>query len=247
MSFIPGKSSSNSNNYELNPTRPGIYTFPSNGTGIDSYDGRSLSYKPSHEPFLKGDSPQIKTLSSSGNYLYNWWLWEIVSICLSVLCLACITLVLLVFNHKPIPSLPAGLTFNALVSLLATLSKAAMLVTVAACISQLKWHWFGQTRKMRDFEMFDQASRGPWGSLFLLLRTRSPWLVGLGAIITVVALGVEPFMQQIISFDVTPIAISASATVSRAQTYDAGSTLLACKCVLPPSIGSYFVPHHVVM
>jgi hypothetical protein len=236
MSFIAGKSNTDANDNELNPIRPGVYTFPSAGSGIDSCDDRSLSYKPSHEPFLESESPKIKTPSSQGNYLYNWWLWEIVSICFSVVCLACIILVLLIFDNKPIPSLPAGFTFNALVSLLATLSKAAMLVTVAACISQLKWHWFGKTRKMRDFEMFDQASRGPWGALFLIARTRSPWLVGLGAIITVVALGVEPFMQQIISFTTTPVGISVPATVSRAQTYDAGASLGDCKysIYLPP-------------
>jgi hypothetical protein len=230
MPLSPGfsKMGVNADSYELHQSTHGVYTFP---PPSDKRGDLDISCKPSQEPFLKQDGKHLgnKNISSWGNYLYNWWLWEVASVFISVICMSCIILVLLVYHDKPIPSLPAGLTFNALVSLLATLSKAAMLVTVAACISQLKWHWFGQTRKMRDFELFDQASRGPWGALQLIARTRSPWLVGLGAVITVVALGVEPFMQQIISFKVSPMIVPVAATVSRAQTYDAGAFLSDCE------------------
>jgi hypothetical protein len=205
-----------------------VFTSPKADTREDELS--SISYKPSQEQFLiqEGKTGTKKTYSSLLSYLHNWWLWEIISIFVSLICMACIVVVLLSYHNRPIPSLPAGLTFNALVSLLATLSKAAMLVTVASCISQLKWHWFSSTRKMRDFELFDQASRGPWGSFGLIARTRSPWLVGLGAFITIMALGVEPFMQQIIFFTVEPMATPTTPTISRAQTYDASAYLSDC-------------------
>ncbi|PQE03105.1 Carboxylic ester hydrolase protein [Rutstroemia sp. NJR-2017a BVV2] len=179
------------------------------------------------EQFLiqEGQTGIKKIYSPLLSYLYNWWLWEIISIFVSIIYMACIVVVLLSYHNRPIPSLPAGLTFNALISLLATLSKAAMLVAVASCISQLKWHWFSSTRRMRDFELFDQVSRGPWGSLCLITRTRSPWLVGLGAFITIIALGVEPFIQQIIFFTVEPMTTPTTSIISRAQTYDAGASL----------------------
>jgi hypothetical protein len=94
---------------------------------------------------------------------------------------------------------------------------------------------------MRDLEIFDQASRGPWGSLQLLAKTRSPWLVGLGAAITIVAIGIDPFMQQIIQFTLWPKLVGdgfgapfgASASVRRAQTYNAKVSLRDCKMKLP--------------
>ena len=49
-----------------------------------------------------------------------------------------------------------------------------------------------------DFERFDLASRGPLGSMALLLRARMWKGIGaLGAALTVGALAVEPFLQQI--------------------------------------------------
>lgn len=50
-----------------------------------------------------------------------------------------------------------------------------MISTVGAAISQSKWLWYRQSepRRLQDLELFDQASRGPWGSLELLFRLRA--------------------------------------------------------------------------
>jgi hypothetical protein len=81
-------------------------------------------------------------------HMYGLWTWEIISIILSILCIAAIVGILLVYHSRPAPTLPSGITLNALISLLATISKAAMLVSVASCISQLKWQWFYRPRKL---------------------------------------------------------------------------------------------------
>ncbi|OCL08202.1 hypothetical protein AOQ84DRAFT_278825, partial [Glonium stellatum] len=57
---------------------------------------------------------------------------------------------------------PLGITLNAFVSLLAAIAKGSMLVPVTTYISQPKWHWFSRPRNLKDFEIFDDASRGPW-------------------------------------------------------------------------------------
>ncbi|KAL4877525.1 hypothetical protein BJY04DRAFT_222079 [Aspergillus karnatakaensis] len=44
------------------------------------------------------------------------------------------------------------------------------------------------------------ASRGPLGSLFLVLQHKGQSLVSLGAIVTILALMFEPFMQQILTY-----------------------------------------------
>jgi hypothetical protein len=48
-------------------------------------------------------------------------------------------------------------------------------------------------------QIFDGASRGPWGAFVFLWRARGTALLAtLGAIITILMLGFEPFTQQII-------------------------------------------------
>lgn len=42
-----------------------------------------------------------------------------------------------------------------------------------SALGQLKWEWFrGRETKVIDFERLDSATRGPVGSLILLVRTR---------------------------------------------------------------------------
>lgn len=49
---------------------------------------------------------------------------------------------------------------------------------------------------MIDFEIFDKASRGAWGSFLLLFRTRGRSLAALGAILTLLLLATDTFFQQ---------------------------------------------------
>lgn len=48
--------------------------------------------------------------------------------------------------------------------------------------------------------LFDNASRGPWGSFMLLLRIKGRSLAALGAAITLFALAMDPFFQQVVGF-----------------------------------------------
>ena len=50
---------------------------------------------------------------------------------------------------------------------------------------------------MFDFEIFDKASRGAWGSLMLLCRTKGKSLAALGALLTVFLLAIDTFFQQV--------------------------------------------------
>ncbi|KAH7349095.1 hypothetical protein BKA66DRAFT_293491, partial [Pyrenochaeta sp. MPI-SDFR-AT-0127] len=94
----------------------------------------------------------------------------------------------------------SGITLNAYIAVLAAVSKAALILPVSEAIGQLKWIWFQQDAALWDFQLYDSASRGPWGSFMLLLRTRCKHLVSLGALITVLALAFEPFFQQIVAY-----------------------------------------------
>jgi cellulose synthase/poly-beta-1,6-N-acetylglucosamine synthase-like glycosyltransferase len=132
----------------------------------------------------------------------NTWLWEILSIIFSSLCFVLTLVLLKVFDQKPLPQFAYGITLNAIISILTAFSKSALLVAVAGAISQLKWRWYQNTkgRSVLDTQLFDDASRGPWGSLILLVTPHSWSLVSMGALVTILALAFDPFAQQLITY-----------------------------------------------
>lgn len=75
------------------------------------------------------------------------------------------------------------------------------MLSVAACISQWKWAYFrSNRRRLVHLDIIEEASRGPLGSVQML--TSVTWGLGtLGAIVTIVALGIDTFAQQVISTD----------------------------------------------
>lgn len=125
---------------------------------------------------------------------------------LSIACEVAIITVLACMNHKPLSRWKSKVSLNATISIFSTIAKSAMLVPVAECISQLKWTHFETRRRLNDLEVFDKSSRGPLGSLDFLqaIGFRSP-LASLGALIVFVALAIDPFTQQILSFPIIDV------------------------------------------
>lgn len=64
-------------------------------------------------------------------------------------------------------------------------------------------------------QVFDAASRGPLGSLGILIHHRAQSLVFLGAAVIVLLLAFDPFMQQVISYPVRPINTSDGQAVAK--------------------------------
>jgi hypothetical protein len=129
-----------------------------------------------------------------------WWWWEIGASALSIACVAAIVGVLVFLNNLAIDQWNFQISPNSLIAVMTTISKAAMMVPIAACISQLKWVYFsGKTRPIRNLDLFDAASRGPWGSLCFIPSIRTEAITASAlALVTILALGVEPTAQQIL-------------------------------------------------
>jgi hypothetical protein len=91
---------------------------------------------------------------------------------ISTASLSCAGILLLKYDGKPIQEWTQTVTLNATISVLATLARTTMLLSTAACISQYGWIWYqGEMYPLGDFELIAQASKGPGGSLKMLLRS----------------------------------------------------------------------------
>lgn len=149
----------------------------------------------------EGLEQKLWKYSASSNIVKRWLL-EIMSWLLSALCMSAIIIFLFFLQGKPFPKQwPMNITLNAYIAILSRIASASLMLPVSEALGQLKWSWFqGHSKKMWDFELFDNASRGPWGSLMLLVRTRGTTLAALGAAITIFVMAMDPFFQQIVRY-----------------------------------------------
>ncbi|KAF2012585.1 hypothetical protein BU24DRAFT_464961 [Aaosphaeria arxii CBS 175.79] len=132
----------------------------------------------------------------------NWW-WEICAIVVSLVATGVIFIILLKTNGQPLSAWHLPIQLNSFIALCSTIAKSALLVVLAEGISQLKWNHFERTggARLGQLQVFDDASRGPWGSLVFpwkMLKAGVDKLALLGAALTVLIIVFEPFTQQII-------------------------------------------------
>ncbi|KAJ6190414.1 hypothetical protein N7519_000435 [Penicillium mononematosum] len=117
---------------------------------------------------------------------YDWegsWVWEI-----GVVYLALLIGFLGYVDGKAYLSWQYSISPNAVISVIANFAKAAMLVLVSICLGQLKWR-----------QGHDQNPRSSIISIFLM---KPAVVLGelAGAALMVLAVAIDPFTQQILSF-----------------------------------------------
>ncbi|KAI9696315.1 MAG: hypothetical protein M1820_008157 [Bogoriella megaspora] len=178
------------------------------------------SSKPEEEVSLA--EKELPATPSARRHIWESWVWEVASLVLSVSSFAAIAITVGLFNNKPPSSWKFDLTLNGVVSFLAVLNKAALVMPVASCISQLKWIWFAsKARRLEDFEDFDEASRGPLGSLKLLWDFRFRRLASLGSVVIIVAVLIDPFFQNILTTKFVDVS-AGTGSIARASSYILG-------------------------
>lgn len=127
------------------------------------------------------DSDMRSRGSSKGSFSlgeYHWTI-EASAILLSISSMVAILILLPMYQNEPLSSWLLPVSLNVVISVLGATSRASLAFAISACISQGKWNWY---RKRNDsvmvFDRFEEASRGPWGSLRLLWWTklRYVWL-----------------------------------------------------------------------
>ena len=189
----------------------------------------------------------------SGNILKRWLL-EVLSWLLSAACMFAIIAVLVILKDQKLTKWSlaekTGLTLNAYISVLSKVAGAALILPVSEALGQLKWSWFlGHSKQMWDYEIFDNASRGPWGALLLLIRTKGRSLAALGAMITLVSLALDPFFQQVVDFPDRWALVNATGSIPRITRYSPfyvpefkqGMETSFINPALRPVVGQFFI------
>lgn len=157
------------------------------------------------------------------------WAFEIVSFAVSIGMLVAIVAILASYNGRAIFD-GRLITLNAIISTLSTVSKATLLTVIASCISQGNWILFAdRPRRLYDFEMVADASRGPWGSLWLLWSRSlgGGLLVRVGAVATILTIAFDPFTQQLIQLDMRDRLVPDAADFPYAVRYSKGTQQVA--------------------
>ncbi|KAK5724997.1 hypothetical protein LTR17_013383 [Elasticomyces elasticus] len=159
--------------------------------------------------------------SIRASLLRLWWA-ELLAASFSLACIIVQAGLLRMLDDEPFGTwrlIRTDINPNTLISILATLNRSSLLLYVTQGIAQLKWPYFQrQSHRLSDLQIFDDASRGPLGSLYLLWSVNIKATVAcLGAFIVVLALFVEPFTQQIIAPSIV-VAVAHNESASLAAT-----------------------------
>ncbi|KAL9611182.1 MAG: hypothetical protein Q9167_004167 [Letrouitia subvulpina] len=145
-----------------------------------------------------------------------WWV-EAGACFLSMAALFAFVATLYPHQDRPLPQWPYKISVNSLISIYVIIIKAMVLFVIAEGMSQLKWRRLSHNRPLTDLVRYDEASRGPLGSLSLLLRLRLQHpLSSIGAFVTVFAVLTGPTSQQIIRYyDCNILITNSTASIPR--------------------------------
>lgn len=171
-----------------------------------------MATAPSPKAEKTGFLSSIQTNPSSKKHNGRWrawarwffldsWALECIAMIIAVAALLAIAITLIVYNGKPLDDWPYSIQLNTVLSTLATTMKGFLLMPVCASVSQLKWLWYTRgPRSLYDFQLFELATRGPWGAAQLLYRLRFWHMASIGSLVILLSLASDAFVQQTVSY-----------------------------------------------
>lgn len=87
----------------------------------------------------------------TANWFYritlDTWAPEALALFISAASIIAITAILWWYEGTKSPEIPYGITLNAIVSILATVSRSMLIFAVSMCIGQLKWCWYHERKR----------------------------------------------------------------------------------------------------
>lgn len=222
--------------FELHPLNQGSNTTlsqhqtESHGTDNSTYNSQmhSSHVLPSSDSERTKNDPTIQKwpTTEASPWFRHVWIPEYLAAFVSLACQAAIAIELAVLHGKTLSSWKLPISPNALISVFSTISKSCMLLTVAQGIGQLKWLYFrAKPRQLRDFKTYDDAVQGPWGSARLIQSVNvRDILASFGALIVILSLAMDPFVQQIIHYRTDLVeSKSDAAIIAATRAFDSGT------------------------
>ncbi|KAH8682211.1 hypothetical protein BX600DRAFT_492281 [Xylariales sp. PMI_506] len=159
--------------------------------------------------------PSLVGLERTIRSTLGWWKEEYIYCAFCLSAAAGLLALLIEYDGKLEPRLGAGLEFSTVMIAIMTIFRVALKAIVEASLSQGAWIWVSAARQRRkskteparlgDFKMFDEASRGLWGSICLVWRLRGAHLACVGAGIIILIHGFETFSQEMVTFQELPM------------------------------------------
>jgi hypothetical protein len=138
---------------------------------------KNLKSSSVHEVPLQDGESGLVSSESSKHLNGGSWTVEITSFAIALMSLAAVIGVLAYYDGKSMPNWPTSVTLNTLIALLIAIANAALASPLQQGLSQLKWINFKRERRpLTDMEAFDDASRGMWGSMKLLVTGRGGYV-----------------------------------------------------------------------
>ncbi|KAJ5720840.1 uncharacterized protein N7483_008774 [Penicillium malachiteum] len=155
------------------------------------------------------------------------WVWEIGSAAVAVIGIALLVGFLIKIHGTKYADWQYTAAPNTVVSIIVTVTESALLVPITACLGQLKWNLYRRSVPLEYMQAIDEASRGSFGSFQILYRVISGSKMGVltffGAFLTILALAVDPFAQQILTFPLRPTeSVNDTASIQYAHNYSSG-------------------------
>ena len=188
----------------------------------------SQEYKTPNTRASADDTIHVQKRPTISPFLVQWTT-ELVALLVSVGLFAAVVGVLVSIDETPLSrwQMPWSIQPTTLIAILVNLCRLFLLAVVAEALSQLKWIYFeGQPRALEDIEHFDSASRGAFGAILFIGKLRWRAVVGcVGALVMILALAMEPFAQQSLSFyNKSHTTDQGNAFIPRASDFDLDTT-----------------------
>lgn len=163
----------------------------------------TASYKPSTARSVSYQQVGDEGSPPHRRAFYSGWYLEALAALVGFGCLTAVGVILGRMQDKPLDTWWFPFNINSTVAAFVTAAKSVAMMIVASSLSQRKWlHFQERPSRLRDLDVFDEASRGPFGSLKLIWCMRSRWNFAiLGALVTIFALTVDTSAQQMVKIE----------------------------------------------
>lgn len=182
------------------------------------------------------------------------WKVELCASFVSICAMVALVMLLKSYDNRPLTAWTwRAVSLNAMIAILSTCIRVSSMLPVGTSLLQMRWlyarrahvkKWHGQ--RLKDLDTFDNASRGPLGSLTMLLTLKPSVLSSLretlltlltphsqissvGAILMVLALGFDVFSQQVLTIRSESAVIDQAPGISTVEILGKYCFSLACK------------------